>query len=190
MMTALKMMIKRSIFVFVFFPAGILLTGCKTESKDQVVAEAVAELLVEKEEINEIKDLPKIERIKLEDLEGNPIDLMNFKGKRVFLNLWATWCKPCIAEMPDIDAANKILSDEEYVFLLASDEKHEKIRKFTERYSEFSFQFVHMANSVYDLDVVALPTTIIINRNGEIVYDEVGAKKWDSEEMLKQLRSF
>ncbi|MCH8234480.1 MAG: TlpA family protein disulfide reductase, partial [Bacteroidetes bacterium] len=37
---------------------------------------------------------------------------------------------------------------------------------------------------------VALPTTIIINRDGEIVYDEVGAKKWDSEEILKQLRSF
>ena len=185
-MTVNKMKIKRPTFVFGIFLAGVLLTGCGAGSKDQVVAEAG----VETEEINEIKELPKIDRIKLENLEGNPVDLANFKGKRVFLNLWATWCKPCIAEMPDIDAANKILADEDYVFLLASDEMPEKIKKFTEKYNEFSFQFVRMVNSVYDLDVVALPTTIIINRDGEIVYDEVGAKKWDSEEILKQLRSF
>lgn len=180
-----KMTTKTPVIILGLLLAGVLLAGCKAGSKDQAVTETETG-----DQPATIEKPAKIDRIKLEDLDGNQIDLADFKGRRIFLNLWATWCKPCIAEMPDIDAANKILSNEDYVFLLASDEKPEKIKKFAAKYNEFSFQFVHMVNSVYDLDVVALPTTLIINRNGEIVYDEVGAKKWDSEEVLNQLRSF
>lgn len=137
------------------------------------------------------EELPKnlIERIKLSDLEGNDIRLSDFKGKTVFLNYWATWCRPCISEMPDIDKAAQILSSENFIFLAASDEEIEKVKKFIEPYN-YSFQFVHSETSVFDLDIMALPTTMIINKEGKIVFNEVGARNWHDESELNRLRSF
>lgn len=171
------------VYMICIAPLWIVTSACKTKSleneRDQIM-ENTASVTV----------LPKIDRIKLEDLEGNEINLSEFKGKRVFLNLWATWCKPCIAEMPSIDRAFQHLQNEDFVFLVASDEKMEKILRFVDNRGDFSFQFVHMINSVYDLEAVALPTTLIINRNGEIVYDKAGAREWDSEDVLKELKDY
>ncbi|MEN8249424.1 MAG: TlpA disulfide reductase family protein [Bacteroidota bacterium] len=138
---------------------------------------------------NKTKDLPEklVDRIDLVDLEGNVISMDSLKGKTVFLNYWATWCRPCIAEMPDMDKAAKELAEEDFVFLAASDEDIEKIRSFIEKY-DYSFQFVHSKSSVFDLELSALPTTWVINKDGEIVYNEVGARKWDSEEGIKNLK--
>lgn len=143
----------------------------------------------EAEVVQDTSNLSKLERIDLSDLEGNPISLADYRGKRIFLNLWATWCKPCLAEMPDLSKANDILSKEGYVFLAASDENLKKINDFVRKH-DYSFQFVKMNNSVYDLDVSALPTTFIINAEGELVYDEVGARNWASESELEKLRKF
>ncbi len=167
-----------NIITYVFLLGLLMNNGCSSSSKE-----------VDEETSNEQAELSKIDRIKLVDLDGKQINLADFKGKRVFLNLWATWCKPCIAEMPDLSEASEILSNENYVFLAASDEKLDKIKKFISKY-DYHFQFVKMENSIYDLDVVALPTSFIINAKGEIVYDEVGAKNWASEEVLADLRKY
>jgi len=136
------------------------------------------------------KSLPLnlVDRIELVDLNGKAIPLESFKGKTVFINYWATWCRPCVAEMPSIDEAAKILADEDFVFLAASDEEIEKIGMFTTEYA-YSFQFVHSKTSVFNLDIMALPTTIIINKAGKIVYNEVGAMNWASSEALQILRN-
>ncbi len=170
-MNNLKILFVLSLWLFTII-------GCSSSSKD-----------VEEESSEENVELAKIDRIKLVDLDGKSINLEDLKGKRIFLNLWATWCKPCIAEMPDLSKASEILSQENYVFLAASDEEMEKIKKFISRY-DYHFQFVKMENSVYDLDVVALPTSFIVNVKGDIVYDEVGAKNWASEEVLADLRKY
>ncbi len=130
-----------------------------------------------------------VDRIQLVDMDGNAIDLGQYRGKTIFLNYWATWCKPCIAEMPDIDECAKILADEDFVFLAASDEKIDKISSFLQE-SNYSFTIVHSKRSVFDMDIMALPTTMIINKEGEIVYNEVGARKWNSEAEINKLRSY
>ena len=127
------------------------------------------------------------DRINLVDLDGNPVDMDSLKGKTIFLNYWATWCKPCLAEMPDMDKAFKELADEDFIFLAASDENIEKIKKFVEKY-DYSFTFLHSKTSVFDLELEALPTTWIINKEGKIIYNEVGARKWDSGAELEKLR--
>lgn len=150
----------------------LIITGCsgtKKEAKQEELPEAI------------------VERIALTDLAGKPVDLDDFKGKVVFLNYWATWCRPCIAEMPDIDAAAKILGDEDFVFLAASDESLEKIKNYVDEV-DFSFQFVKSTTSVFDMDIMALPTTMILNKQGEIIYNEVGARQWDSDSELNRLR--
>ena len=128
-----------------------------------------------------------VDRIQLVDLEGETISLEKLKGKTIFLNYWATWCRPCLAEMPDIDKAAKILGEENFIFLAASDEEIDKIKKFTTKFS-YAFQFVHSKTSVFDLDIMALPTTLVINSKGELVYNEVGARDWSNAKELESLR--
>ncbi len=145
----------------------------------------------QQEEKNQKKELPVRleERIKLTDLDGKPLELSQYRGKPVFLNFWATWCRPCLAEFPDLDKAAQILSQEGFVFLAASDEEIEKIRNFADRHP-YNFRFVHLDVPVFDLEITALPTTMIIDKQGNIVYNEVGARDWASEEMLNKLRQY
>jgi thiol-disulfide isomerase/thioredoxin len=142
-------------------------------------------------DISETQALPEplVDRIDLVDLNGKAISLSSFKGKTVFLNYWATWCRPCLAEMPDMDKAAKILTNENFVFLAASDEDMEKVKAFAAKY-DYSFQFVQSKTSVFDLDIMALPTTIVIDAEGKIVYNEVGARDWSSDKELENLRKF
>ena len=64
-----------------------------------------------------------INKISLKDLNEQIIDLGAYKGKTIFVNFWATWCKPCIAEMASIEKAQNILRKENVVFLIASSER-------------------------------------------------------------------
>lgn len=151
--------------------------GCQNAATDDQADDNLKENIPEK----------LVDRIQLVDLDGNELLLSGFKGKTIFLNYWATWCRPCLAEMPDIDQASKILEEENYVFLAASDEDLEKIKEFVTKF-DYSFQIVQLKRSVFDLDIMALPTTMIIDKNGEIIYNEVGARDWASESELDNLR--
>lgn len=132
---------------------------------------------------------PLIDRIALEDYNGNKIELADLKGKVVFLNYWATWCKPCIKEMPSIDVARKKINDPNIVFIVASDEDLERIKKYTSRFS-FEFTFAHSTVSVFDLDIKALPTTMIINPEGKIVFNEIGGRDWSTDKNIGLIESF
>ncbi len=138
-----------------------------------------------KEESVEKADLKDIKLAGLDDVK---IKLADFKGKAVFLNFWATWCKPCLAEMPSIQRAIEKLEDQEIVFLAASDESVEKIEKFKTKFV-FPFQFIRVLDDYANLEVYSLPTTIIYDRNGDIVVNEAGAREWDTDDMLEKLRS-
>ena len=154
--------------------AGLLLQSCKQGQNSEST-----EL-----EVTEGTD----EGIQLLDLEGNAINLEDYRGKVIFLNFWATWCKPCIAEMPSIEKLSKELGEDGFVFLAASDEKMEKIQRFAEKYP-FDFQYVQLKTNVYQLGLSVLPTTYIIDSEGEIVDKIVGAREWDSSESIDMMKS-
>lgn len=135
------------------------------------------------------KEMSLIEKFNFEDLEGNKFNWDDTKGKLVFVNFWATWCKPCIKEMPSISEANSQLRDQNVVFIVASDEDVEKIKKFESKH-QYSFKLMRSNASVFDLGVQALPTTIIINEAGEIVFNEIGARDWASEKSIALIKSF
>ena len=97
------------------------LFGCKEAQKEKVIAPESNSVAVEQAVSSTY-----------EDLSGNPIELADYKGKRVLVNYWATWCRPCIEEMPDLLKLQDMLTAENYVFLLASDESVKKIEKFKE----------------------------------------------------------
>ena len=140
-----------------------------------------------KEREEKADERPLVQKIELEDLYGKEINLSELKGKVVFLNFWATWCKPCIKEMPSIDKARELLKTEPVVFIAASDEDLERIQKFIPKLP-YNFQFAHSKTSVFDLDIKALPTTMIINQKGEIVFNEIGGRDWSTNKNIELIK--
>lgn len=120
------------------------------------------------------------------DLEENNIELSEFNGK-IVISYWATWCAPCIKEMPSIKRAEEILEDYGYTFLLVSDETISKISNFKNEMN-FDLKFLKSNKSFESLGVYAMPTSYIFNENGEIVETFVGVIEWDSEEIISKLK--
>jgi thiol-disulfide isomerase/thioredoxin len=118
-----------------------------------------------------------IEIIRLKDLHGQPINLEKYKGKTIFINFWATWCKPCIQEMPSIEKAKNIFQNNEVIFLMASSESTEEIGTFRNTHN-YDFNYVRIENSE-DLEIQTLPTTFIFNAEGKLVFSESGYRKWN-----------
>lgn len=113
-------------------------------------------------------------------------DFNEAKGKVVLINFWATWCPPCVAEMPSMDELYKDYKDK-VVFLFVSNEDHEVIAKFKSKH-DFSFN-VHSAASTYPkaFDVSSIPRTFILNKSGAIAVDKSGAADWNSNTIRKLL---
>ncbi len=130
----------------------------------------------------------KSKTIVFSDLKGNDVALTDFKGKKVLVNYWATWCRPCVNEMPDLLKAQKILAKENYVFLLVSDESIDKITKF-KTFRKYNFKFLKAKKTMASIGVYALPTTFIYNEKGKKVEEIIGATIWNSLEMITLLKN-
>lgn len=121
--------------------------------------------------------------IVLADLSGKTLNLDSYKGKTVFINFWATWCKPCIQEMPTLAIAQEKFKNDNIVFLFASNEEPEQIEKFQKKHP-YNFQYVRVEN-FEELKIQALPTTYIFDAEGKLKFAESGFRKWDAAENIE-----
>jgi len=127
--------------------------------------------------------------LQLTDLQGNTVSLEKYRNKTVFVNYWATWCRPCIKEMPRIDLQRKILEREGYAFVFISDEKLETLNNF-EKKNNFDFNFLHSTTKLKELGINTFPTTVILNKNLEKIGSIKGEQRWESAGHLKLLRQY
>jgi len=138
---------------------------------------------------NNISDLEALQlKTSFIDLYENNLDLSLFNEGKIVISYWATWCAPCIKEMPSIKRAEKILEDYGYTFLLVSDESISKISNFKNEMN-FDFNFLKSNKSFETIGVYAMPTSYVFNENGEILETFVGVIEWDSEEMINKLKT-
>ena len=129
--------------------------------------------------INQSSLIDKEDRVSVSyanfQLKSDANTTLNFeatKGKVMFINFWATWCPPCIAEMPSLQALyNDYNNDVEFLFITSDD-----------------FAVYNTLSQVpTELSTTTIPRTFIINKRGEIVVDESGAIDWNSEKVRSQL---
>lgn len=126
----------------------------------------------------------------LKDSLGNRFNADQFKGKVIFLNLWATWCGPCRAEMPAIHKLFNKVKDERIVFIMLSIDKDQAAQKVKAYVSKNKYTFPVYMPSGYltnQLNVPSIPTTFVISKDGKIMMKEVGTKNYNTDKFRKFL---
>lgn len=122
----------------------------------------------------------------LVDENGVTYNLNEAKGKVIFINFWATWCPPCIAEMPSMEKLYQDYKDD-VVFLFVSNETQEVISKFKEKND---YEFVVYASITQNpklLEASSIPRTFVLDQQGHIVIDKTGAADWNSKAVRELL---
>lgn len=126
------------------------------------------------------------------DATGTPITLADFKGRAVVLNFWATWCAPCVREMPQLDRLKKILAkDKIEVMAISLDRAGAPIvKKFYDLNGLRNLDiFIDRGNKVFmDSKILGLPTTLLIDKKGMEIARVLGVAEWDSPKVVGFLR--
>lgn len=126
----------------------------------------------------------------LRNAAGERISFDQYKGKVVFLNIWATWCGPCRKEMPTIQSLYEKMDTAGVEFVILSvdrDEDESKIARYVRQYG-YTFPVYRPSGTLTSqLDVPGIPTTFIISKEGKIVSKDVGATNFDTPRFRKFL---
>lgn len=121
--------------------------------------------------------------------EGHVIELSDLKGKVVFINFWATWCPPCIAEMPSINKLHsEFRNNEKVMFLMVDvDNEREKSQKFMDK-RKFDLPVYTPASSIPSSYMSgAIPTTLVLNKYGKVVFKHEGMGDFSNKEFSEFL---
>jgi len=126
----------------------------------------------------------------LTDLDGKSHKLSDYRGKVVVINFWATWCGPCVKEMPDFEKLAGKLSDEDFALVTVNfGEKADRIRPFLKKIEVDVPVLLDPDMGTSKAWVKAgLPTTYIIDANQNIRYQVLGALEWASPEVEAKIR--
>ena len=121
---------------------------------------------------------------------GKTASTADLKGKIIFINFWASWCPPCQAEMPSIDALyKKFEKDDRFVFLFINeDDDKQKAKNYIEKHQYSIPLYSRSGNIPNEIFSGSLPTTIVINKEGKIVLKHEGMAGYDTDAFMKQLK--
>ncbi len=120
----------------------------------------------------------------LESLEGSRVNLNQSRGKVIVINIWATWCPPCLAELPSLQHLYKLYGDQ-VDFYFVSQEPKEVLSRFLWK-NGYQIPVYRIRQKMPEsIETSSLPTTYVISKDGEIIMDETGAAKWDSERVIE-----
>ena len=122
------------------------------------------------------------------NLKGQRVQLADYKGKVIILNLWATWCGPCRVEMPGMENLYRRYRSQGLEILAVSLDKgsSDKVQTFADEY-RLSFPILLDSDGQVErlYDTHTIPTTFVVDKRGMIVAEVDGAKHWESEETFK-----
>ncbi|MCG2459507.1 TlpA family protein disulfide reductase [Flavobacteriaceae bacterium F89] len=119
----------------------------------------------------------------LQDVEGNYFDFRDQEGKVVLINFWATWCPPCVAEMPSLQKLYKGYGDK-VVFMFVAQDKPDKVEAFLKKHQYEDLPVYYAKTAAPSLLAAkVLPTTYIIDKDGKIRVAETNAADWNTDKI-------
>jgi thiol-disulfide isomerase/thioredoxin len=143
---------------------------------------AVPVMAGELEEYPEVGPTPSLA---LKDLGGNPHTLEDYRGQVVLLNFWASWCPPCLIEMPSMQRLKQALADMPFSILAVNaKESKGKAWRFQRMLDvDFTVLLDTTGQAGEDWNIAVYPTSYLIDPSGHIRYVAYGALEWDSDEV-------
>jgi len=122
----------------------------------------------------------------LVDLSGNKVVLSNLFDKPVLVNLWATWCPPCIAELPGLLDLQKESGSKAH-FLFVTDENPATVKAFLKKHGYAPTGFYLSKRVPADFATNSIPTSYILSKKGKVVLKKKGAARWNSGKVKRLL---
>ena len=131
----------------------------------------------------------------LKDLNGKDVSLKDFSGKVVFLTFWATWCGPCIIEMPSMEKLYRQFKDDGLIIVAINfQESRKQVKVFMDNFRLTFPALLDQKGEVGGLyGVFSLPTTYLIDPEGRLIGGAIGARDWEkraAQELIKALLKY
>lgn len=134
------------------------------------------------------------DRANWKDGNGKTLTLADFKGKVVLLNYWATWCSPCIRELPSIDRLQARLGGKAFTIVAISIDRSGKptVQRMIERLKikNLAIYLDQESKAARKMGVRSMPTTFLFDSTGREVGKMVGAAEWDQQEAVSLIKYF
>ena len=175
----------------IIFYAVILFFVFNTDAKSWVLRQVIATGVLD---TGIKKDAPDKQPVNtsfsFSSPEGNTLTSSTLQGKVVFINFWASWCPPCRAEMPSLNSLYLTLkNDNRFVFLFVSeDDDRTKASEYLKK-NNFSIPVYYRNQASTEMFSGTLPTTIVLDKEGNIVMKHTGLAGYDNKKFISQLKS-
>lgn len=175
----------------IIFYAVILFFVLNTDAKSWVLRQVIATGVLNTGIKKDAPDKqPVTTSFSFSSPEGNTLTSSTLQGKVVFINFWASWCPPCRAEMPSLNSLYLTLkNDNRFVFLFVSeDDDRTKASEYLKK-NNFSIPMYYRNQVSPEMFSGTLPTTIVLDKKGNIVMKHTGLAGYDNEKFITQLKS-
>ncbi len=140
------------------------------------------------------KELKKINNIMFLDTQSNKVSLDDYRGKLILINFWASWCAPCKEEMPSLDLLqnNKKLENLKIFPINVGQDKIEKAEKFFKdlKIKNLEIYFDTSINLTKKFSLRGIPTSILINKEGEEIGRIIGSTNFNDNKFVNWLSSY
>ncbi|ANH82648.1 alkyl hydroperoxide reductase [Niabella ginsenosidivorans] len=178
----------------IVFLALLLTAACTNKAKEPKPAEtatAAADTNMQPAPPPALTEAPSgvMPSFKMVDEKGQFVPLESLKGKKVFVNIWASWCPPCRAEMPSIQNLRKKLGDDKVTFVLLSvDNSFEEATEFKKAHGLKLPIFYPGEQLPVLFNVQAIPSTFIFDEKGTLIRKMEGMENYDTQEYRDLLK--
>ena len=163
-----------------------------------VVGIGVIVLLQSKDSPLDLSGIPRVKKgvlspgFTLPDINGNMVSLSDYKGKIVLLNIWATWCPPCVSEMPSMEKLYQELKGEYFEILAVSIDVtgSNVVAPFMKKHKLSFPALTDMQGTIKDLyQTTGVPESFIIGKDGVIAEKIIGPRDWATPDVMNYFRN-